>query len=232
MKTEAKNNLWWNCPRSQWGEKCYTSPDGAGWEMRGCRVMMQQETTSQGQTLGLCRVSVYGLHALSIELLGYIWKRHFSQNRKIFSEENVMRKDLIHLPLGCNWVDEYDLRSYDLSLNRVYAVYDFCDFFSRGDIFQFNRWVCLQWNLSILPGGGEDSQWLRTGWQLVGSCQQPKLSWLAAENWGGCNCIHRDVHMIVEGQGLKVRKGQYMRVHSTCQNIFQALMTQYVDYLM
>ena len=42
----------------------------------------------------------------------------------------------------------------------------------------------------------------------------------------------RDVHMIIEGQRLKVRKGQYVRLHSMCQNIFQALITQYVDELM
>ena len=37
----------------------------------------------------------------------------------------------------------------------------------------------------------------------------------------------RDVHMIIEGQGLKVRKGQHVRA----QNFFQALITQYVDKL-
>lgn len=78
---------------------------------------------------------------------------------------------MIHLPPGCNWVDEYDLSLYDLSLN---GVYDFCVFFSQGDILQFNEWVCLQWNLSTLPGGGGDSQWLGTGWQSAGSCPAAK----------------------------------------------------------
>ena len=39
----------------------------------------------------------------------------------------------------------------------------------------------------------------------------------------------RDLHMIIEGQGLRVREGQYMRTHSACQNLFQALRTQYID---
>ena len=34
--------------------------------------------------------------------------------------------------------------------------------------------------------------------------------------------LTRDMHMFIEAQGLKVRKGQY----------FQALITQYVDELM
>ena len=37
------------------------------------------------------------------------------------------------------------------------------------------------------------------------------------------------MHMIIEGQGLKVRKWQYVRAHSVQQIFFQALITQYVD---
>ena len=39
----------------------------------------------------------------------------------------------------------------------------------------------------------------------------------------------RDVHMIIGGQGLKVREGKYVHAHSARQHFFQALITQYVD---
>ena len=36
----------------------------------------QQETTSRARTLGLCRMSVYGLGALPAQLLGRVKERH------------------------------------------------------------------------------------------------------------------------------------------------------------
>ena len=46
----------------------------------------------------------------------------------------------------------------------------------------------------------------------------------------------RDMHIIIEGQGIKVRKGQYVCIAWECsmraKKKFQALITQYVDWFM
>ena len=52
------------------GNKYSTSLSGAAWETRRM-VMTTLETIGWAPTLSLCRVSIYGVHALPTELLGY-----------------------------------------------------------------------------------------------------------------------------------------------------------------